>query len=319
MAIVLRFKNPINFSERDRNIFYFLNETEEVKNPTVNIFKHSLYQVGKNSILKNGITKYLKILMSYLSIRYRFKYENSPCVLITDRYSSNYFHWISEALPKLTLLREKGFFGMVVLPVQYKDIPYVISSLEMLGWENRFYSNNVILSSPCFYIPDDTAQSGSQHPVYFIQARDLLLNSCHTKDSRLHSKIVFINRQESATRRIQNWDEIKIVLENFGIAIINLEENTLQEQIQLMQTAEILIGVHGAGLTNMCFMRPGSKVVEIRRDDDKLNYCYFKLANTCKVNYYYLLAKSTGKSDNIQQDDLYLPKTKLIELLNSLN
>ncbi|MBW7840187.1 MAG: glycosyltransferase family 61 protein [Chitinophagaceae bacterium] len=309
------FKRPVNYSDKDKEIFYFVDDTENVLEPGIRVVRNSFFHVVTATFLNSGFKNYLKIILAFFGIRYKRRRISSACVFVTDHYSHNYYHWLCEALPKLLLLREKGLNSLVVLPERYKAINYVSESLNSLGWSSAYFSENTILQASLAYIPEATARSGSQHPLYFTKSIQLLTDKNVNGGLLPESKIIFISRQNTVTRRLVNWDEIKEILDNYKVKIVNLENYTLRAQIQLLHSTEILIGVHGAGLTNMCFMKKGASVVEIRRKDDRLNYCYFKLANTCELAYYYLLADGSGKSQNIQQDDLYLPPQTLKTLL----
>jgi capsular polysaccharide biosynthesis protein len=66
--------------------------------------------------------------------------------------------------------------------------------------------------------------------------------------------------------------------------------------VSCARNADVLAANHGAGLTNMLFMKPGSRVLELRYEHDNHNNCFFALANTLAVSYHYQLTKA--KSDN---------------------
>ena len=78
---------------------------------------------------------------------------------------------------------------------------------------------------------------------------------------------------------------------------------TLQEQIGLFANCSHLAGAHGAGLTNMTFMKKGSKVLEVRQRNDNHNNCYFAMANTLELQYYYFLVDGTPGASSVQKDD----------------
>ena len=88
---------------------------------------------------------------------------------------------------------------------------------------------------------------------------------------------------------------------------------TFEEQIKIYHGANIIGGLHGGGLTNILFMNPGTKLLEVRRENDNLNNCYYTLASELGINYYYVNSKSQG-------DDLYVSDTiiNLIDLENLL-
>jgi len=74
----------------------------------------------------------------------------------------------------------------------------------------------------------------------------------------------------------------------------------------LAVNADILIGVHGAGLTNMLFMKENSNILELRRKDDDHNNCYFSLAAACKHKYWYQLCDVDDPSIETQQNSFYV-------------
>ena len=83
---------------------------------------------------------------------------------------------------------------------------------------------------------------------------------------------------------------------------------TFEEQIKIYHGANIIGGLHGGGLTNILFMNPGTKLLEVRRENDNLNNCYYTLASELGINYYYVNSKSQG-------DDLYVSDT-IINLID---
>jgi capsular polysaccharide biosynthesis protein len=83
----------------------------------------------------------------------------------------------------------------------------------------------------------------------------------------------------------------------------------------LFSSASHLISVHGAGLTNMLFMHTNTRVMEIRRRDDLLNYCYFFMAHSLGLKYYYFLADSAGISETVQSDQFLISNDLLLDRL----
>ena len=95
-----------------------------------------------------------------------------------------------------------------------------------------------------------------------------------------------------------------------------MEEMTLYEQISLISKTSILISNHGAGLTNMIFMSEGI-VIELKSDADNINNCFFNLADSLDLKYFYTLNK--GDSKDVQKANIYADINKLDTLLRSIS
>jgi len=68
--------------------------------------------------------------------------------------------------------------------------------------------------------------------------------------------------RKGPTRMIHNIEEVQAFLSKHDFETIYLEGMTIEDQILLFQNAEFVIGPHGAGLSNLLFCKPGTKVIE---------------------------------------------------------
>jgi len=82
-----------------------------------------------------------------------------------------------------------------------------------------------------------------------------------------------VKRGAGASRRsIQNHDEVAAALKAsveppHEFCNVQLETMDWREQIELFDSAALVIGQHGAGLANCLWMRPGTSVIEITHDE----------------------------------------------------
>ena len=110
--------------------------------------------------------------------------------------------------------------------------------------------------------------SDFRHPAHlvapwaigFVQQRLTTSNSMKVDTPR---RKLFISRADAKSRQIVNSDEVEAILVAHDFEIINLSLLSLDEQIAAFAEAECVAAVHGAGLTNIVFSRPGLKVLEI--------------------------------------------------------
>ncbi|TAL01267.1 MAG: glycosyltransferase family 61 protein [Rhodospirillaceae bacterium] len=74
---------------------------------------------------------------------------------------------------------------------------------------------------------------------------------------------LFITRADAVRRKLTNEAAVVALLNSHGFRSVDPGALTFREQVDLFAGAEIVVGPHGAGLTNAAFMAPGGAVVEL--------------------------------------------------------
>ena len=118
----------------------------------------------------------------------------------------------------------------------------------------------------------------------------ILKNFNVKREQSNEKKILFILRR--GTREITNIDFVKKELNNY-IKYVYLEDYSIKEQIQMYANADIVIGVHGAGLAWCVFMKKGSKLVEMYPGNSNTDN-YIRWCNIAYVNYKRLIINITS-------------------------
>ncbi|KAI9730481.1 MAG: hypothetical protein M1818_008176 [Claussenomyces sp. TS43310] len=132
--------------------------------------------------------------------------------------------------------------------------------------------------------------------------------------------LTLIDRKES--RRLidcQSFlEELKAKLPHLKIQIIDFATISFAEQLRIVRETDVLVGVHGAGLTHGMFLREGSVIVEILPDD--LNHKGFRnLAGLVGSTYLSTHASKRPESENKRDDwhwgDVFLEKERFMDLM----
>ena len=128
---------------------------------------------------------------------------------------------------------------------------------------------------------------------------------------------IYISRSKAKWARIVNENEIIPLLEKHDFQIIQFEDYSVAEQINLMQNADFIIGVQGSGLINIAYQKEGSKLIEIcDKNNIVLTYHIFGIYNSLKRGV--IFADSVPNVDLALYDDIKLDPKKFDCLLNKM-
>ncbi|KAI8527554.1 hypothetical protein RHMOL_Rhmol12G0083900 [Rhododendron molle] len=137
---------------------------------------------------------------------------------------------------------------------------------------------------------DPTLQRGA-HPKTVLDFHAILTTTYgqgYTLPPQNQPKLVIIGR--STHRVILNQDKVLEAAKNVGFDVVVFEPTQgtpMREVFRVLHSSHVMIGVHGAGLTNELFLRPGAVFMQIVpiRNSWLGDICYGKLALRLGLEY----------------------------------
>ena len=252
---------------------------------------------------------------------------------VTPAGGNNYFHWMIDVLPKLYLLEQSSISWekidyWVFNTLEFSFCQETLSRLRIpqtrlveISGETHLQAENLICtSSPS--ITNDGRVPISRWIINFLRDQ-FLLNSCSDAFRVDPPKRIWISRMDSSRRSISNEQEVIDFLEPFGFISVKLSSLSVLEQATLFNQSEVVIAPHGAGLTNLVFCKPGTKVIEIFLPPDVNgrwsgigDYCY--LSNQLNLSYFYMVSDELPEfkyEDNWNRHRMHIDLQKLLALL----
>ena len=224
-------------------------------------------------------------------------------VWITMNWTEMYYHWVCDALTRLSMCLPYLEGHKVLLPDTYRNLPYVVDSLSMLGLTPFYYSSNKRVLVKDIIIPSHVANSGDFNQATLLNLKQLYAPYFIENTQRR----IFISRSNSSKRNLKNEHVLYPILLKYGFEILHFETMTFLEQIKISSQSSIICGLHGAGFTNMLFMPEGAKVFEIQIENEQ-NNCFFSMSSELNFNYWFLQAKSiacgVGEVDMIEFENV---------------
>lgn len=177
--------------------------------------------------------------------------------VLSTGQNQNYYHWFLEALPRLDLYERSG----VVIDRYYAPLRHRFQreSLALLGIRT---DRIVPAASRACLAPDRLVVSSLSAAISRMKTDFLFRRfTAHSEPPAGSARRIFITRR--GARSIVNERSVMRALRKLGFQSHRLEGMRLVDQIGLFSQAECVIAPHGAGLTNLVFCRPGTKVIEI--------------------------------------------------------
>jgi len=258
-------------------------------------------RVGIRGLLKS----YLKALLSLLRLRSLKKLDTA--YYVTNSNSKNFFHWFLDVLQKLEFMernyRDTAESAVVIIPSSHQA-DFMVSSIAAFDFRFFQQDNDQLLLVKNLLVVPNLAPTGNYRKEVVLNLRKRLRNYFLSElNESMQVKRVYITRKNATKRKIINEDDLLPKLREFGFKVIDMDALSFKQQIQVMLGAEMLVSLHGAGLTHMLWKKNRGKVLEIRASGDCHNNCYFTLASDLELDYYYSLADKIDVTQSTQLAD----------------
>ena len=193
-------------------------------------------------------------------------YDKS-CLIFYNGNLHNYYHWLAEGMLSLDILASAMAPARnlsIALPKSI-DVNAVFDHRDTLralgfdGFDVVEVDAGLIKVSEAIWV--ESGDLIEQIPTPYFKNFQQRIASKYAGAGGARNRRLLIGRK-GPTRKIHNFERVQSFLAGHGFETIFLEGLSIVDQILLFQNAEFVIGVHGAGLTNLLFCEPGTKVIE---------------------------------------------------------
>jgi hypothetical protein len=205
--------------------------------------------------------------------------------VVTTGPNHNYYHWLLEAVPRLDLYERSGIAcDRIYAPIRQR---FQRETLSLIG----IPSDRILPATRHSHLAPARLVVSSFHGGLSRAKIDFLFHrlTAHMGPWTGPGRRIFISRGSRAARSIVNERDLLRSLHPLGFERHRLEGMPLAQQISLFHRAECVIGPHGAGLTNLAFCQPGTKVIEIGTPYRPWT-CFYEIAFHRGLNYHLHMA-----------------------------
>lgn len=263
-----KFNNGLLFADSDMVVL----EGERVVYP-----KYFNYNYNKSILKDRNFVSEDKGVLTY--IKYKRERHFTTVFSMIGKYSHVWAHALVEYYPKLSVLQnaiDDSDEKITVLVPRYKDQQL----REIVFGELAKYDVNVeiveenetIFAEKIYYMERPTkftdhevsvALGDQLIPKKTVETVRTMLVEPKVKKVSVSSKYkkIFLPRRGGFGKGIVNGQEVEDYFKMNGFQFVEPHKVTLDEKIQIFQSAEIIVGPFGSAFTNLIFCKPGTKVL----------------------------------------------------------
>ncbi|HTW71459.1 MAG TPA: glycosyltransferase 61 family protein [Acetobacteraceae bacterium] len=200
--------------------------------------------------------------------------------------AGNYYHWMAQSLPAIdwgVRHRRHSDIAIAVPPLRR----WQVESLALLGYAHL---PRLTLRPVAHY-----ALASAEY-AEFLGARmpGSVSKAAAETFGRLRAAVepaadgadtIYVARTDSTRRIMMNEDALIAMLERQGVHIVVPGVLPVRQQLAMFRRARLVIGPHGAGLSNLVACEPGTQVYELV-PSFYANNCFNRLAQTCRLHWW---------------------------------
>jgi hypothetical protein len=228
----------------------------------------------------------------------------------------HYYHWshdvimgmrgIADTLPSDTQL---------IVPERMQ--PFQIETLALLGLDDHPrvpFPAGAFWELENLYVvtPRLKTQIDSSEPYRWF--RDVVVDRYGVGGLKPERRLYLTRRNDDHWRTI-NEREVERCLSQHGFETVTPGDLSFREQIDLFGRAEVILGT-GAGLFNMVFSPPGTKVLQFQ-EESHVVHALWTAAAAMNFDYHYFFCDSVPNQDRVIAD-IHVPIAKLEASLQAM-
>ena len=265
-------------------------QTEQV----IEEFSREVWQIEKNRIFhRAGLPQPVTL-------------KGTTAILTSRGADTNFYHWTIDLLPRILLLKRAlgTLEGLDHFLINHRGLRFQLETLEELG----IPMGKVISPTAAHHFRLEHALAPTiKEPLGPVPS--WMIESCRKMGpyATFNSpKRIFVSRRPESGRNVSNEAELMEMLERSGFERVYLEDHSVRNQRALFEGADQILAIHGAGLANLAWAKPGTQVVEIFTPK-LLDLAFRRISAVGQLPYAAILAEGPPASSHLERSDFYRP------------
>lgn len=213
------------------------------------------------------------------------KGQHARGIFLGPAWHHNFYHWMIDILPRLTLLSQPLSEGLpIIVPDRLKGFARTTLDTALATLDVK---NDVVTLSDgahrfdSLIMPTNLARTLDPSPPQRAFLRSVF---SPTGTEGQKKRRIYISRKDAQVRRIANEAEILEILLARDFEVVTMSGLSVTQQAEVFASADIVMSHHGAAMTNLAFCDPGAVAIEIFQDGH-FAPCFAKLAQLGNLRY----------------------------------
>jgi capsular polysaccharide biosynthesis protein len=220
--------------------------------------------------------------------------------VLTSYVGRGYFHWLYDILPRVGLLKDAGIdledIDTFIVPSYLAR--FQVETLNALGIPRRkilssFLERHVVAEN--LLVPSLTRPRGVV-PTWVCEFLKDTFPPVEPQGFDLSEK-VYIMRKQTDHGLVPDEENLTAKLEELGFQQLAAENFTLGEKAWILERVKGIVSPSGAGLCNIVFCQPGTKVIELRVQRIPVMEPW-DIANRMQLDFYDVLPDDYARDEN---------------------
>ena len=244
-----------------------------------------------------------KILLDYVRMRFKRATPMPEAIMLALPMYGNYYHWIVEMLPRLLMIDSDPDLSRLPLLLPKRGTPaFVLDSLAFAGYGDRLQlMEDGFYSFARLHIPTLLSPPSHPSPMAIDWVRGKLLP--HETRAKVGGRRIYVSRRDASIRYATNEAEVVACLERYGFETVVMGGHTLAQQMEIFRSASMIVGLHGAALTNLVFARSETFFLELFLEGWFTN-AFYHLALIRRIHYGFLVCRKDGVGQHVDVEKL---------------
>lgn len=244
--------------------------------------------------------------------------DDTNYALIHTKWA-NYSFWITSSLVRLLMLKNSGLEFTLLYPEEWDSIAYIQESLKAFpDLKIKRIPAGVHVQVKNLLLPEVRPFTACFNGVELQAVHDYMVSRLPQEYlGKTYPERIYVTRKKAKYRKVANEEDVIRLVSKYGFSVIDFDDMSFWEQVAQMQAAKCIIAIHGAGMANVVFSNPQTKILELLHEYKSpmaYRFSYWIVCRTLGMDYHCTFNKLVGKLE----DSIVLSKDLSPDLLVDL-